>query len=102
MDTRRAKKKSCVAALLRVWIIFLSDDPRDNSYISQKEIEFIETNRQKFKLQSGFPPYLEILKCPAVWTVMICDFANGWGLYTLLNDGPTFMNKILHQDITKV
>ena len=85
-----------------IWIIFLSDDPRNNSYISQKEIEYIETNRRKFKIQSGFPPYLEILKCPAVWTVMLCDFANGWGLYTLLNDGPTFMNKILHQDITKV
>ena len=28
-----------------LWFIFLSDEPRDHKYISEKEINFIETNR---------------------------------------------------------
>ena len=33
---------------------------------------------------------------------MACDFANGWGLFVLLNDGPTFVDKVLNQDISSV
>ena len=84
------------------WFFLVSDEPKNHRCIRQAEIQYIETNRPKIQAQSGIPPYFLILKCPAVWTIMACDFANGWGLYTLLNDGPTFMNKILHQDITKV
>ena len=80
----------------------MSDEPKDHRCIRIQEVEYIETNRPILKKQSGVPPYWQILLCPAVWTVMACDFANGWGLFVLLNDGPTFVDKVLNQDITTV
>ena len=85
------------------WFFLVSDEPKNHRCIRQSEIQYIETNRPKIQeSQSGIPPYLEILKCPAVWTIIACDFANGWGLYVLLNDGPTFVDKVLKQDISSV
>ena len=85
-----------------LWFVLLSDEPKDHKCIHEKEIEYIENNRTKVENQIGFPPYCKIIMCPALWTYMFCDFALGWGLFTLLNDGPTFINKVLHQDITQV
>ena len=84
------------------WFFLVSDEPKNRRCIRQAEIQYIETNRPKIQAQSGIPPYLLILKCPAVWTIMACDFANGWGLFVLLNDGPTFVDKVLKQDISSV
>ena len=84
------------------WFLLVTDEPKDHRWIRQKEVEYIESNRPKVKEHSGVPPYCQILMCPAVWTIMACDFANGWGLFVLLNDGPTFVDKVLHQDITAV
>ena len=81
------------------WFFLVSDEPKNHRCIRQAEIQYIETNRPKIQAQSGIPPYFLILKCPAVWTIMACDFANGWGLFVLLNDGPTFVDKVLNQDI---
>ena len=76
--------------------------PKCRNRFGSAEIQYIETNRPKIQAQSGIPPYFLILKCPAVWTIMACDFANGWGLFVLLNDGPTFVDKVLNQDISSV
>ena len=84
------------------WFFLVSDEPKNHRCIRQAEIQYIETNRPKIQAQSGIPPYFLILKCPAVWTIMACDFANGWGLFVLLNDGPTFVDKVLNQDISSV
>ena len=85
-----------------LWFFLVTDEPRDHKCIRKSELEYIETYRPKVVPASGLPPYCKILLSPAVWTVMFCDFANSWGLFTLLNDGPTFINKVLHQDITEV
>ena len=34
--------------------------------------------------------------------LMLCDFANSWGLYVLVTEGPIFFSEALCFDIQKV
>ena len=43
-----------------------------------------------------------MLKCPAMIALMLCDFANSWGLYVLVTEGPIFFSEALCFDIKKV
>ena len=52
--------------------------------------------------KKAIPPYWQILKSPAVWTYILCDFANGWGLTCILVDGPNFIANVLNKDIADV
>ncbi len=33
---------------------------------------------------------------------MLCFFANDWGIYTLLTEGPNFLSNTLHKDVATV
>ena len=82
-----------------LWYLVVTDDPRGQKCIKSQEIEWIEKSRTDTVKTDVLPPYFEILKSPAVWTFILCDFANGWGLYTILTEGPNFISNVLHQDI---
>lgn len=43
-----------------------------------------------------------MLKTPATLALMLCDFANSWGLYVLVTEGPIFFSEALCFDIQKV
>ena len=43
-----------------------------------------------------------MLCCPAMLALMMCEFANSWGLYVLVTEGPTFFWEVLGFDIYKV
>ena len=39
---------------------------------------------------------------PMVWVIMICEFANIWGILVMINEGPNFIDKILKRSISGV
>ena len=80
-----------------LWFVVLSDDPKDHKCIKSNEVEYIEEYRTDTVKTTALPPYFAILKSPAVWTHIFCDVANGWGLYTILTEGPNFISNVLHQ-----
>ena len=43
-----------------------------------------------------------MLQSPAMIALMLCDFANSWGLYVLVTEGPIFFSEALCFDIQKV
>ena len=43
-----------------------------------------------------------MLQSPAMIALMLCDFANSWGLYVLVTEGPIFFSEALCFDIKKV
>ena len=86
-----------------LWIIFVTDDPEDNCFIGEEEKNHILSSRHKFVPNSSFiPPLHKILKIPTVWVTALSDFAFGIGFYLIIIEGPTFMAKVLHKDITEV
>ena len=48
------------------------------------------------------PLFCDVVRTPAVWVDMLGDLVGGWGLYTLLTEGPTYMDDVLHFDISSV
>ena len=65
-------------------------------YLLKNSLEFKRLGKK------AIPPYWQILKSPAVWTCILCDFANGWGLTCILVDGPNFIANVLNKDIADV
>lgn len=47
-------------------------------------------------------PWKTLLRTKAVWAIIIVNFANGWGYYTMLSELPTYMNDVLGFDISEV
>ncbi len=45
---------------------------------------------------------LRILSESSVLALSLCSFANDWGLYILLTEGPNFINNVLHKDVATV
>ena len=65
-------------------------------YLLKNSLEFKRLGKK------AIPPYWQILQSPAVWTCILCDFANGWGLTCILVDGPNFIANVLNKDIADV
>ena len=82
----------------------MSDDPNQSLRISQDEKDKILATRGNLTApQTGNgTPFKPMLTNFTVWIVMICEFANIWGILVMINEGPNFIDKVLHQDISKV
>jgi len=84
------------------WTFFYFDLPEDDPYISEEEKKYIISTRsfnpaqQEEDLKTPIIPLTwDIIKTPAVWVCMCCDFCNGFGLYVLITEGPDFIANIL-------
>ncbi len=85
-----------------LWFLLTTDEPSSHKWISKSEVNFIEEFRAGKTNANITPPYLEILMSPAVWVIILAEFANSWGLFMILTEGPNFISEVLDQDITKV
>lgn len=47
-------------------------------------------------------PWKDIIKSPAVWSIIVLGVSNNFGNYTLLTDLPTFMTDVLNYKIEEV
>ncbi|KAL4217610.1 hypothetical protein ACF0H5_022352 [Mactra antiquata] len=80
-----------------VWSCFTYNTPSDHPYISREEREYIESSVGK--KEDIKTPWLDIIKCPAVWGVCIAHFSNNWGFYTMLTTLPSYMKNVLKFDL---
>jgi len=85
-----------------LWMIFASNDPMQNRFISGGESKRILMERKEFSESktSLFPPMHKIAAIPTVWITAISDFGQSVATYFIITEGPTFIQNILHQDIT--
>ena len=86
------------------WIWFVNDDPSGQKCMSIAEKDFIMTHRKTSKGAIGAKnaPYLKIMLTPSVWVLAFCDFANAFGAYMIIIEGPNFIRNILNKDIVEV
>jgi len=89
------------------WFFLVFDSPENDPFISQEEKDFILKTRSydADKVAEDLavpllPLVYDIIKTPAVWVDMMGDFCNGWGFYTILTEGPTYVNDVLGFDIS--
>lgn len=92
------------------WYFLVTDEPTAHKCISRAEVDFIMANRSARQ-----PSRSEALTLRSVWAVlwafvtslpvvvnMACFFANDWGIYTLLTEGPNFLSTVMKEDIAAV
>ena len=97
-----------------VWFFYVTDDPVNHGSITSEEKTYILENRgptsvsgqasdgeirQKMMKKT---PFKKMILTPMVWVIMICEFANIWGILVMINEGPNFIDKILKRSISGV
>ncbi|KAJ8316412.1 hypothetical protein KUTeg_006426 [Tegillarca granosa] len=83
------------------WCILVYESPAKHPTIRNSELEYIQSNigYTDEQTQNMMPPWLDILRSPAVWAVVMAHFAENWGFYTWLTELPSFMRYALHYKI---
>ena len=94
------------AAWCVLWYFCVTDDPADHKWISEEEKVFILNNRvaslrSTQSAERSFPLKAIVTSVPVLANAF-CSFANDWGLYILLTEGPNFISKVLEKDIATV
>ncbi|KAJ8670289.1 hypothetical protein QAD02_001548 [Eretmocerus hayati] len=75
------------------WIIFVSDRPEDDPFISKSELRYLRRTLGPSSEDQKIPhPWKAMFLSPAVWAIVLAHFSENWGFYTMLTQLPTFMN----------
>lgn len=89
-----------------IWFFYVTDDPTNHGSISLEEKTYIlehrggETSDAEIQGEEKKTPMKEMIFNPTVWIIMLCDFANIWGILVMINEGPNFIDKILKRSIS--
>ncbi|XP_068146652.1 putative inorganic phosphate cotransporter [Drosophila tropicalis] len=89
-----------------IWLIFGANTPRECKFISEAELNYIETsinsNRkvEEVKAKSQIPvPWRAIWTSVPFWALMIVRCCQSWGYSTLQTEMPAYMNGVLLMDM---
>ncbi|CAF4026783.1 unnamed protein product [Adineta steineri] len=80
-----------------VWLIFASDTPMTNKYISPDEKEYIRACKADEQIQDTDTkiPWSAMVRSQAVWCVILAMFFCDFGLYAIWAVVPEYMNEVL-------
>ncbi|KAL7304111.1 hypothetical protein TKK_0003569 [Trichogramma kaykai] len=86
------------------WGFMIQDSPEQQRWITDEEREYIMMslghNKDSHKMKLSTIPWFKILKSPPFLAIAVAHFCSNFGWYMLLIELPTFMNQILHYDLT--
>ncbi|XP_059171321.1 sialin-like [Physella acuta] len=78
------------------WICLIHDRPETHPRISKEEKEYIEKSRlSSAQLVNVRPPWLKVLRSPALLAIVAAHFANDWGCFALTTCLPSYLHHIL-------
>eukprot|EP00095_Tigriopus_kingsejongensis_P004809 maker-scaffold182_size278544-snap-gene-1.27 protein:Tk04809 transcript:maker-scaffold182_size278544-snap-gene-1.27-mRNA-1 annotation:"inorganic phosphate cotransporter" len=86
-----------------LWFFLVTDDPGNHHCIPRAELQYIRQNRIPLDVGSRRRlPICQIICSLPVISIALCGFANDWGLYLLLTEGPNFISSVLGKDIATI
>lgn len=88
-----------------MWFYLVYDSPQKHPRISEKELELIESQTNKYvkkKVTFTDIPWRCILTSGPVWAINVGQIAIFFGYATLCNEIPSYMDQVLHLDIKKI
>ncbi|XP_076999645.1 sodium-dependent phosphate transport protein 1 [Tamandua tetradactyla] len=89
-------------ALTLLWFILVYDDPKDHPYMSVSEKEYIMSSVvQQFSSSRQSLPIKAMLKSRPLWVISFSSFAFSWTNTIVTLYMPTFVNSMLHVNITE-
>ncbi|KRT78806.1 membrane transporter [Oryctes borbonicus] len=90
---------------LLLWVIFVTDKPRDLKFIGQKELDMIESSlgtSGDTKKRQRKVPWKKILESKPFWAILVAHTCSNWGFYMLLLNMPLFMKQVLKFTMAQV
>lgn len=83
-----------------VWLLLAKSSPALDPRISEGERNYIqETLNRETQHPITEIPWKAIITSSAVWAIIVAQFADIWGLFTLQTQLPQFLNDVLDFDI---
>ncbi|KAK7871343.1 hypothetical protein R5R35_007602 [Gryllus longicercus] len=92
----------CVGAVWYLgWLLLVKRRPEDDKYIDPLELKYIRTclGPLEGNHKNVSHPWGKFFLSPPVWAIIIANFSENWGFYTLLTQLPIFMKDTLGFDL---
>lgn len=80
-------------------MVFVSDSPATNKFISNEELVFIESDQKTSESPPADVPWKSLLTSMPFWAILVANFGNNWGFHLLLTELPEFLKRVLKKDI---
>lgn len=85
-----------------IWLILIRESPRNDSFISMYEKNYIAVTIEKQNETNSHPiPWLSISRSLPIYGVLIASAGWGWGYVTMLTQLPQFLFDIMNFDLSK-
>ncbi|XP_055627263.1 vesicular glutamate transporter 2-like [Toxorhynchites rutilus septentrionalis] len=83
------------------WWLIVKRSPEEDTLISFKEKEFIlqSLGRVEGEQENIRHPWRAIFTSKAVFALIVANFCENWGFYTLLTQLPTFLKDTMHFEV---
>lgn len=85
-----------------VWLTFVKSSPATDNYITAEERKYIESTLSN---ETEDPiteiPWKSILTSLPVWAIIVAEFSEGWGFFTIVTQMPMFLNDVLHYNVSE-
>ncbi|XP_054284622.1 putative inorganic phosphate cotransporter isoform X3 [Macrosteles quadrilineatus] len=84
------------------WYTLCYSSPAEHPFITEREKNMIETQiALTAKAKPKHIPWSSILTSLPFLSAIMVNFAHAWALFTMINEMPSYMGKVLHFDIKK-
>lgn len=77
-----------------LWVLIVKERPAKDKYISQDELEFLQKSLGMAKKIRVEFPWKDVITSKPVYAIVVSQFAEIWGHYTLLTQLPSFLKGI--------
>ncbi|XP_061111364.1 sialin isoform X1 [Conger conger] len=84
------------------WFTCVSNDPRSHPRISEHERDYIISSIGSQGAAHGWSvPLLPMVLSVPLWAIILSQMCSNWAYYTLLTSLPTYMDTVLHFDLSQ-
>eukprot|EP01113_Clastostelium_recurvatum_P023708 TRINITY_DN2825_c0_g1_i3.p1 TRINITY_DN2825_c0_g1~~TRINITY_DN2825_c0_g1_i3.p1 ORF type:complete len:485 (+),score=73.74 TRINITY_DN2825_c0_g1_i3:107-1561(+) len=97
-----------------IWFIMAASSPSEHRFIRKSEVDYLSINSvdddhnttlsstsSSSSRATGLHDFLLLLRSVHSWAIITNHFGSNWGFYILLTWLPTYMNNVLHFDMSK-
>lgn len=86
-----------------LWILLCYSDPESHPFVSDKEKQYLhkEIGANAIDRKDITIPWKHILTSGPIWALVAAQIGHDWGFFTMVTDLPTFMDEVLHFNVTE-
>ncbi|XP_065208379.1 vesicular glutamate transporter 1-like [Planococcus citri] len=85
-----------------VWLIIARNEPSEDKTISQRELQYIQSQTDATPRHQVVHPILKILTSLPVWAMCIGEFASSWGYDLIASSLPIYFRDATGRSMTQI